>query len=156
MSTSSFVASQNVYDWLGHGIYFWEYAPFRAWQWAKSKHRDYAAVIQADIELGHCLDLTDIEYTEAIKLAYERLLESFFEKNEVLPENRGGARCLDCLVINYVGEYIMPECDTVRAPFLEGAPIYPGSNLLTQSHIQLVVRKSARIRPDLKLLLPEV
>ena len=26
--------SKNTYDWLGHGIYFWENAPFRAMEWA--------------------------------------------------------------------------------------------------------------------------
>jgi hypothetical protein len=28
-------ASQNTYDWLGHGIYFWEYNPRRAIQYAR-------------------------------------------------------------------------------------------------------------------------
>jgi hypothetical protein len=58
-----------------------------------------------------------------------------------LPVNRGKARRLDCLVINYVAEYVFPECETVRAPFLEGLPIFEGSAILSSSHIQIVVRK---------------
>src|SRR5579863_9508112 len=32
-----FQPSENDYDWLGHGIYFWEEAPCRAWRWARRK-----------------------------------------------------------------------------------------------------------------------
>jgi hypothetical protein len=31
--------SQNEWDWLGHGIYFWEHAPARALRWAREKYR---------------------------------------------------------------------------------------------------------------------
>jgi hypothetical protein len=34
----SFDASTNDDDWLGHGIYFWEYAPQRAWAWARQRY----------------------------------------------------------------------------------------------------------------------
>jgi ribulose-5-phosphate 4-epimerase/fuculose-1-phosphate aldolase len=27
--------SQNAYDWLGHGIYFWERSAVRAMRWAQ-------------------------------------------------------------------------------------------------------------------------
>ena len=27
--------SENAYDWLGNGIYFWEHNPTRAIEWAK-------------------------------------------------------------------------------------------------------------------------
>jgi hypothetical protein len=30
-----FEQSQKRYDWLGDGIYFWQDAPERAWEWAK-------------------------------------------------------------------------------------------------------------------------
>ena len=32
-----FVLSSNPYDWLGTGIYFWEYGPDRAWDWAEKR-----------------------------------------------------------------------------------------------------------------------
>jgi hypothetical protein len=145
ISSGKFVPSTNDYDWLGHGIYFWEYAPLRAWQWARAKYGNQAAVVEAQIELGYCLDLSDIRYTEALETAYEGLSEAYIRTNSALPINRGKARCLDCLVINYVGKYLLPQCETVRAPFLEGEPIYAGSSLLTQSHMQLVVRKESTI-----------
>ena len=30
-------SSENDYDWLGSGIYFWEEAPHRALEWAQKK-----------------------------------------------------------------------------------------------------------------------
>ena len=34
-------ASENDYDWLGYGIYFWEFGPERAFEWAvEQKKRD--------------------------------------------------------------------------------------------------------------------
>jgi hypothetical protein len=134
-------ASQNDYDWLGHGAYFWEGAPFRAWDWARKKYGADAAVIEADIRLGFCLDLTDIRYTSAIRLAFDGLREAYAAKGLTIPANRGKARRLDCLVINYVAEYVFPECETVRAAFLEGVPIFDGSAFLTSSHVQIAVRK---------------
>ena len=151
-----FIPSKNDYDWIGHGIYFWEYAPLRAWQWARNKYRDRAAVIEATIEPGACLDLTDIRYTSALRLSYQNLREAFLKSDKSLPVNRNKARFLDCLVINYFGTYIVPECETVRAPFLEGDPIYDGSMLLAQSHIQLVVRSSVSILSKPKRINEEI
>jgi len=156
VTLEEFAPSKNDYDWLGHGVYFWEHAPLRAWQWARQKYRERACVVEARIALGRCLDLTDTRYTSALKLAYESLREAYIGGGRTLPVNRGKARCLDCLVINYVAEYILPECDTVRAPFLEGEPIYDGSMLLTQSHIQLVVRNKDCIVGGVRLLKPGV
>ena len=140
-SADLFMPSQNDYDWLGHGIYFWEYAPYRAGQWAEQKYGSAAAVLKAEIRLGRCLDLTDIRYTKALRLAFDGLREAYAARRVPIPVNRGKARRLDCFVINYVAEFVFPECETIRAPFLEGDPIFEGSALLSGSHIQIVVRK---------------
>lgn len=31
--------SRNPGDWLGHGVYFWEYAPQQVWLWAEAVRR---------------------------------------------------------------------------------------------------------------------
>lgn len=56
--------SENDYDWLGHGIYFWEYSPQRAFQFAQEKFRwqrrnEKVAVIGAIIAPGLCFNLLD-------------------------------------------------------------------------------------------------
>lgn len=155
MATGQFSPSTNDYDWLGHGVYFWEYAPLRAWQWARAKYGNDASVIEAQIKLGYCLDLTDIGYTRFLITAYDGLREAYVRTGNALPVNKRKLHFLDCFVINYLCEFILPECDTVRAPFLEGNQIYDGSELLTQSHVQLVVRNKACIMPTLRPLFKE-
>jgi hypothetical protein len=152
LTGGGFRPSQNDYDWLGHGIYFWEHAPCRAWQWAREKYGPEAAVVRATIRLGRCLDLTDIRYTEGIRQAFDGLREAYNAQRLTMPVNKGKARRLDCLVINYVAEHIFPECETVRAPFLEGLAIFEGSALLSASHIQIVVRKPAGIIESVSLM----
>ena len=64
---SCLLPSKNTWDWLGHGIYFWENNYERALDWAneKVKRGEYTApkVIGAVIDLGFCLNLTDSAYT---------------------------------------------------------------------------------------------
>src|SRR5579863_6459375 len=77
VSLGRFTPSANDYDWLGHGIYFWEHAPARAWQWAREKYGSEGAVIEAKIRLGFCLDLTDVGFTDALRAAYQGIREAY-------------------------------------------------------------------------------
>jgi hypothetical protein len=132
--------SGNPYDWLGHGIYFWEHAPERARIWSKG------GVVGAVIQLGLCLDLTDVRNTRLLTDQYQRLRDDEKSGALKLPTNKGKSRRLDCLVIN---EFVKAAEDnginiqTVRCPFLEGDPVFPGSGILKESHIQIAVRASA-------------
>jgi hypothetical protein len=59
-----------------------------------------------------------------------------------LPKNKGKYRALDCLVINELvaqESEIRDRFQTVRCPFLEGEPAFPGSGILKESHIQITV-----------------
>ncbi len=73
--------SENTFDWMGKGIYFWEYGPHRAFDFAKEqKRRDEKNdrtirihkpdVLGAYINLGTCLDLADREATKSIQEFY--------------------------------------------------------------------------------------
>ena len=73
------VASANNYDWLGHGIYFWEGNEERAKQWAferremdKSKIQEPYA-IGAVIDLGHCFNLLQSDHLQMLEKAYHTL-----------------------------------------------------------------------------------
>lgn len=44
--------SENDYDWLGHGLYFWEDSPARALQWAKEQARRKNSRIREPAVLG--------------------------------------------------------------------------------------------------------
>ncbi len=77
-----FTWSEKDYDWLRRGVYFWEYAPKRALNFAKIRQRQYQRkknqtaederraseclpVVACTIRLGFCLDLTEPENSEA-------------------------------------------------------------------------------------------
>jgi len=89
--------STNEYDWLGHGIYFWENNPARALEYATflKNHPEriskgkrpivIPAVVGAVIDLGYCLNLLESHSLDVVKESY-KILKDFFN-----PRNR---KCL--------------------------------------------------------------
>jgi hypothetical protein len=150
LQTLTFLPSINKYDWLGDGIYFWEYAPHRAWEWAQAKFGDDGAVLKADIMLGHCLNLLDTAYFEGLQAAFEEVAERYRQAGRKLPSNRADKRhFLDRAIIN---EFCVvwqqsggKPFQTVRGCFPEGEPVYQGSKILRETHVQIAVRDIACI-----------
>lgn len=147
--------SENKYDWLGSGIYFWENSPERALEWAtllkKRKRIKRPAVIGAVLDLGQCLDLLDRSNVRLVRLAYEELVAASQQTGAPLPTNRplkNSAdlllRDLDCAVINTLHQVNVnrgfPLYDSVRAVFVEGEPVYSSSGFHERNHIQICVR----------------
>ena len=132
-------SSENEYDWLGHGIYFWEHSPDRARRWAGND----GIVIGAVIQLGNCLDLTDLRYTELLKQSHAVLKSAYERKGIALPRNEGRElklRNLDCLVINNLSPAVLETVQTVRGAFEEGDEAFEGAALRRETHIQIAVR----------------
>ncbi|WP_016957737.1 hypothetical protein [Catenovulum agarivorans] len=99
-------SSENTYDWLGHGKYFWEGSHERALAWAKSSTKiKEPAVIGAFIKLGNCIDLLDSEDLSKVKDTYDILCLEFEALGQQLPKNKirvgdiSFVRELDCKVI---------------------------------------------------------
>lgn len=136
--------SSKPYDWLGHGIYFWEHSPERALRWAQLRRCTSPAVVGAIIQLGRCFDLTDVRYTEMLSAGYEDLKAEYEGVDLPLPTNRVGddrkARFLDCAVLNRCLATMDPPFQTVRGAFWEGEPAYPGAMIRKESHVQVAVR----------------
>lgn len=169
-------ASENEYDWLGHGIYFWEYSPQRALEFARQALKDKKssrgkikkpAVIGAVIDPGVCLNFLEASALSQLKAAYDVL--TLIE--DKLPKNRGGndrrARYLDCAVVEMVHkmrelpggalrtlskEPQLPHYDTVRGAFWEGADLYPDAGFKEKNHIQICVRNSECIKGYFRVL----
>lgn len=159
-------ASTNDYDWLGHGVYFWEQNHDRAFQWAcecRDRGRiDHPAVIGSVIDLGHCLNLTDSSSIDLLKREYEMLKAELDMIGQPLPRNiplEGSTdlliRRLDCAVVEHLHESInaalseqawskevgdLRPFDSVRGVFIEGEPLYENSGFYAKSHIQICVR----------------
>jgi hypothetical protein len=119
--------SENEFDWLGHGIYFWEHSPERARRWVGPA----GIVVGAVIQLGDCLDLTDLYCTELLVKSHATVERSYREKGEKLPKNTVRElknRKLDCLVINHLTA-ISAQIQTVRGAFEEGDEAFAGAAL---------------------------
>ena len=153
--------SQNSYDWLGNGIYFWEYSPSRALEFAQtirdnpkrsSGKIENPAVIGAVINLGFCLDLLDYKNLELLKLSYEIFEQAVTSSENLnLPRNKRSIssneiliRELDCAVIETLHRIREnnnePTFDSVRGVFSEGSELYPNAGFKEKDHIQICIR----------------
>lgn len=158
--------SENVYDWLGHGIYFWEASPERGLEFAREaqvrrkitqgKIR-YPYVLGAVIELGHCLNMLDHAGLMEMQDAHRRFKWSAHARGEQLPRNKfrdgGGAyqsRALDCAVLEYLHQYRrdaeLPAYDTVAGALWEGRPLYENAGITDKNHMQICIRNVKCIR----------
>jgi len=111
--------SENDYDWLGPGIYFWGSNLERAWEWTGnnsnySKPAVIGAIIEVDNSGNRLLRKLDCTVIQVIH-------EDRKENNE-------------------------PGFDTVRGVFWEGEKPYPGAGFKERNHIQISVRNPNSIK----------
>ena len=151
LAGTKFRASENDYDWLGPGIYFWEANPKRALSFAnEQKQRGRIKnpfVVGAVLTLGNCIDTLNEDCIRAIQLAYERLKQTMRNQGSRLPRNSGGRdrllRRLDCAVIvmlhNMSKDQNFPKADSLRGLYYEGRRIYRTSGFFDKSHIQICI-----------------
>jgi hypothetical protein len=152
--------SENNYDWLGNGIYFWENDISRAYKYAVELSQkphlspgviNTPAVLGAVLDLGYCLDLLDSEHLKLVKSGYEYFVAICKKNHRPLPSNiaveKEGdllLRHLDCAVIETVHQYNRDAkglaFDSVRGVFPEGKVLYPNAGFREKDHIQIAVR----------------
>ena len=141
--------SINKYDWLGAGVYFWEYAPERASEWARSRFGRETAVLMADIQLGRCLNLLDTAYFESLAETYADIAERNKQAGRTMPVNQQDKRhYLDRAVIDEYCEVLAglgTVYQTVRGCFPEGLPLYEGSKIFRETHVQIAAREPSCI-----------
>jgi hypothetical protein len=152
----AFRNSENAYDWLGHGVYFWESNPARAIAFAREAAArgeaiDTPFVVGAVIDLGFCLDLTTTAGVEAVQAAYANLADAVRVTGAKMPANSGPwQRDLDCAVINHLhavrARSNHEPFQTVKGVFLEGGLAYENSGFYAKTHIQLCVRDATCIK----------
>jgi hypothetical protein len=156
-------ASENAYDWLGRGIYFWEHGPMRALEWAQQQAKRKGscikepAVLGAVIQLGNCFDLLDVRFTRELARSASRIIDTADELGISLPRNQSASRRdydwlkrhLDCFILNNslpeIERTLQTSFDTVRGVFQEGEPAFKGAGLRLKSHIQIAVRNPTAI-----------
>ena len=162
------VISREPYDWLGHGLYFWENNFERALEWAEDKERRgriiKPAVIGAVLQLGYCCDFLEARFIRMIGSYYRVMAASYHAAGKKIPKNRDLAydkhkdrllRDLDCSTIEFMHEKILSQTqadmkdkgfsdfkifDSTRGAFTEGGPAFEGSGLHAKTHIQICIR----------------
>ena len=166
--------SQKPYDWLGHGMYFWENNLARAEAWAKEKEKrgeiKKASVLGAILSLDFCLDLIDSKYTRLLAQYYQTMKVYYKDIVRVLPQNKDLKndnhkdkilRESDCAVIEFMHKEIrkaitsdsgalqeigVQPFDSVRGLFTEGGPAFPGAGVTLKNHIQICIRNQNCIK----------
>ncbi|SFE98440.1 hypothetical protein SAMN05518672_113155 [Chitinophaga sp. CF118] len=160
--------SQQPFDWLGHGLYFWENNYDRAVQWANEKKDrgsiKHPAVIGAVLHLGYCCDFLDKRHITLLAKYFAVMQGWYKQRGKVLPENKNLPhdphkdhllRNLDCAAIEFMHSRILSRAeedlktkgftqykifDSTRGVFTEGGPAFKGAGLFEKSHIQICVR----------------
>lgn len=153
--------SENDYDWLGGGIYFWENDPQRALEFAQYVNQNPRVskgkieepfVVGAVIDLGLCCNLLDRKALQEIAASYDVLEVVAQATGDALPTNSKDRllRKLDCLVIENMHkmrrDQNAEEYDTVRGAMWEGGPLFTGAAIEEQNHVQIAVRSTSCIK----------
>jgi hypothetical protein len=142
----------KIYDkphnYLGHGVYFYESSQWHAWDRAKTHHSGREAVIQATINLGHCLDMNDREYKDFFDEYREKLCVAIEKKSRNAREKDEKMRKLtDAKVINSLAN--LYPIDTVRVSYSQqenhGDPRFFLSRITKNQKIVICVRKIENI-----------
>jgi hypothetical protein len=163
LNNRPFRMSQNEFDWLGSGVYFWESNPGRALDWARQLKKvgrgggakiEQPYAVGAVVDIGYCLDLISTTGIEFVKDAHADFRDYMDESGAEMPINKGTddllQRYLDCAVINHIHSINKRDkrkpFETVRGVFLEGKRIYDTSGFYEKTHIQICVRNLANIK----------
>jgi hypothetical protein len=140
-------------DWLGEGIYFWERAPAIAHDWAAVIHEGEACVVQAEVDLTDCFDLCGGRDNRLLKPYYARFEELIGLENVKALTQDDIRHELDHRVLSLAAAELEEQgrrIRVVRAPFLEGRPLYsvpggPQSAFSERGQVQLAVRDATAI-----------
>ncbi len=141
------IQSDNPYDWLGIGFYFFQDAPVRAKIWAVERKTE-PAVIGAVISLENCIDLLDIDWWDTLTKSHDFIKRKFEREHKPMPTQMGGRHNLDKTVLDYVVDKLENQgihYNSIRAIFREGDSPYPGSDFRNLDHVQIAVRSKDAI-----------
>src|ERR1700753_586765 len=107
--------SQKPFDWLGHGLYFWENNYERALEWATNKMRHgkikQPAVLGAVLSLGYCCDFLEKRFIDLLPYYFNLFKIATEFSGKKLPRNKDLnddihkdklLRELDCATIEFM------------------------------------------------------
>jgi hypothetical protein len=171
MCQMEFKYEYSDFHWLGNGLYFFQDAPYRAWEWTETYLRnkkkvrsEEPAVVGVVIELDseEFLDLLDIRWVSIIVEEYHYQLQHREQAGVAIPEQKS-IQChlenngkiisaphrLDCDIIDTAADVLKDRGVNIRAAraaFIEGDAIFEGSHLYDRAHVQVAVRDTSIIK----------
>lgn len=152
-----FNTSRNRDDWLGHGVYFWEYAPHQAFWWAERRKKrqkwdEPIAILASMLRLGFCFDLLDPYNVEYATQIYRKYRETEGDAGRTVRENANHHKYLDCSVFQFAyavidaeGQQFVDSARAVYVPTGEDKRAWTRSWISKSAHIQICVRNPACI-----------
>lgn len=154
--------SNNPYDWLGPGVYFfqddWRRALMFAQASADNPGRNFTArpitapyVVGALLKLSSVVDVSTQDGIEAFRVSYEALKISGvpLKKNKKSKEDdpdvilRGLDRQVFINLHQMLQDQDLSPVDAVRGAFPQGQPVAPTSAIFSNSHVQIALRNPA-------------
>lgn len=153
--------SDNPYDWLGPGVYFfqddWRRALMFAQASADNPGRRFTRlpirnpyVIGAIMKFSSVLDVSTQDGINAFRTAYQSLKASgvSLRRNRSIAPGETDVllRGLDRQVFKYLHQMYddqgLPRLDAVRGAFPQGEAVAPTSAIYANSHVQFALRNS--------------
>lgn len=157
--------SNNQYDWLGPGAYFFEGDVERALLFAQASHRNpdkrytakpiaTPAVVGAVLQVQNWLDMTTQAGIQEFSLAYQAFAAGLEATGTSVPANRPASdtdtdviyRALDNAVFTWLHKAResqkppLSSFQAVRAAFHQGEKVAPTSGFHVSTHIQISLR----------------
>jgi len=138
-------SSDQHFEWLGTGFYFWQDSPWRAHQWADGRYGSGGVVVVARINLDGCLDLVNPYWQAEVRDAdFEFVLHCVAHEQQIPVNTDRGSHARDAATINWYCDRTAADglnpVRSVRAIFEEGEPIFESSKIRSRSHVQVAVR----------------
>jgi len=170
MCQAEFVSEHSDDHWLGNGLYFFQDAPYRAWEWTETylpgrkKVQAETAVVRAVIEVNkrELIDLLDIQWMEVIKREYQYQLKAYKEIQNSAPKQQSimsqlqtknkvisAPHRLDCDIIDSTVRLLKSRglnIRATRAAFIEGEALFKNAHLYDRAHVQIVVHDYSIIK----------
>jgi DNA-binding CsgD family transcriptional regulator len=156
--------SDNPYDWLGPGVYFfqddWRRALYFAQTSADNPKRQFTRrlikdpyVIGAVMKLSFILDVSTQDGIDAFRTSYEALKTSGvpLKRNRKSQDDDTDVilRQLDRQVFKNLHQLYkdqgLPPLDAVRGAFPQGEEVAPTSAIFANSHVQIALREQSCI-----------
>jgi hypothetical protein len=155
------VPGENYWDWLGHGIYFFEAGKHHAHAYAE-KYCDGGppCVVEAEINMNGCLDFFDLPAKAKYVEEYDAYYHVFGRENMKRLRQDDRRRPVDCAVFNFMYANLEQEgvpVPVVRCMFESGGPAWEdhdeadprrrlsSSGVSALGHVQILVRDPAAI-----------